>query len=100
MLTVYAFKRDADDIEGTDGANSHSIARNRRLTTAFLTIALFSFSALSLVHTYLSLQTGELTTLQSYGTTLFYIIDGLVFILLGVVFPANPAGASSEVLRR
>ena len=102
MLAVYAFKRDSDDMNGathTDGANSHFIVRNRRLAIAFLTIALFSFSALSLVHTYLSLQAGEPITLQSYGMTLFYIIDGLVFILLGVVFPIGSVNASSRLRR-
>lgn len=34
------------------------------------------------------------------GATLFYVIDGLVCILLGIVFPATPMSMSSRAPRR
>lgn len=61
-----------------------------RFMVASLMVALFGFSAFSLIHIYLSLQARTFATLQLYGATLFYVLGGLIYILFGVIFSVRP----------
>ncbi|MBF0974382.1 MAG: DUF1648 domain-containing protein [Actinomyces sp.] len=90
LLSFFSVRRNAED----------SNDKERKYGIASLMVTLFTFSALSLVHIYLSLQSEGSVASKFDGATLFYVIDGLVCILLGIVFPATLMSMSSRAPRR
>lgn len=90
LLSFFSVRRNAED----------SNDKERKYGIASLMVTLFTFSALSLMHIYLSLQSEGSVASKFDGATLFYVIDGLVCILLGIVFPATLMSMSSRAPRR